>query len=217
MQSLAILFFLCAFQKTQSLVSFKFSVYTLKYLLHFLTFCSSQVQHKEKFPTYFIRATSGHWSLRFVQEMARKSQIFWESPSFLQYRHLPLPAPSHWTHLSNSCNAIETIHTLWYQPSPTLLPHPPSLFLQNHFFITSFHLCAMNKSSGLYLTDLKVNSKQMKCSPSWLRTVWNNTLQFSHYLLAQEKKTPKITFLQENSRRGIFTVMLSHPACSTWI
>lgn len=100
----------------------------------------------------------------------------------------------------------------------------PPTFLQNHFFITSLHLCTVNKSSGLYLTDLKVNSNQVKCSPSWWKTVWlswtDNWTDFNFAIisLSRGKKTnnnKKNPLLQENSRRGIFTVMWSHPACSS--
>lgn len=155
--------------------------------------------------------------------MARESQTSLKSPSFFQYGHCPLPATSHWTHLSISCHAVEAIHTLCYQPSPALLPHPPA-FLQNHFFITSLHLCTVNKSSGLYLTDLKVNSNQVKCLPSWWKTVWlswtDNWTDFNFAIISSSrgKKTSnnkKTPLLQENSRRGIFTVMWSHPACSS--
>lgn len=45
-----------------------------------------------------------------------------------------------------------------------------SPFLQNHFFITSSHLFVTN-NSDLHLTNQKVNSHQIKCSPSWWRTV----------------------------------------------
>lgn len=158
-QSFTILFFLCAFQKTQGLINFKFSVYTLKYLLHFLTFCSSQVQHKEQFPTYFSKVTSCHKSLRSVQEMARESQTSLKSPSFFQYGHCPLPATSHWTHLSISCHAVEAIHTLCYQPSPALLPHPPRISSKSlfHNFFASLY-CEQKLRSLSYRPESEFKS-----------------------------------------------------------
>lgn len=162
--SFTILFFLCAFQQTRSLIHFKFSGYTLKQLLHFWTFCSSQVQHKEQLPTYFSKATSRHKSLRSVQEMARESQT---SLSF-QHGTCPLPATSPGpTGPTSAFLAMQIKKSVLSVTSQVLLCLLTLLsFLQNHFFITSLHLCVMNKSSGLYLTDLTVNSNQVKCSPS---------------------------------------------------
>lgn len=114
-------------------------------------------------PSSKLHPATGPWDL--FKKWPESHRLLWRVHLPFQYGHCPLPATSHWTHLSIPCTAAETIHSLCYQPSPALLPHPLS-FLQNYFFITSFHLCLKNKSSGLCLTDLKVNSNQVKCSPS---------------------------------------------------
>lgn len=143
-----------------------------------------------------------HRSLRSVQEMARESQTSLESPSFFPAWTLPSPATSHWTHLSPPCTAADAIHTPCYQPSPTLLPHLLS-FLQNYFFIASLHLCVMSKSSGLCLTDLKVNLNQGKCSPSWgeqFETIDFNAAIISLSRKKKKGKKPKHTKNPQNTK-----------------
>lgn len=139
-----------------------------------------------------------------VTDFSRKS-IFLSAPMLPSSSYQQLNPPQHFS------NAIEAIHTLCYQPNPSLLHHPTPYFYKITFSLRFYIFLSWTTAQVFILQTWR-----------WIHLRWSvhhhnegqmKITNFSFAIVSLSKKNPKIS-LQENFARDLFIVMWSHLAHS---